>query len=776
MPLSMLEAHEQSCPHEIVECGARAVLTVRLADGGQDKEEDVCVHRCRRRDLDSHKAVCPFRLVECPRGCGIKLPAQEAAAHAAACASRMVQCTVPGCGASMHFSQLAAHNMAAVHDHLAAVQVALQAAQADAVKMALLAASSKKSGEMPSSADLHMLVPKLVAASTADAAVAGLVQLALLVGYPELGATICGASISAVNVAYKRFPEDAAVRAAALDLLTATVQALRVATRRPDDQMGSQQPVEQPQTPPQLPQRTSVLDDAAQRAIAALMESNVHASGSSDTKHRLVIAAAARLLSVTTEAALEWGVAAMDALRAAKPQSGNFSTESMPLVYAAACKALDTYPSDAAVAAPACKALATLFQADGPVLTSDGQAIAQAASRAARAALRISRPSNQGAVAAYNVQLHALRTLMRCRQLPGENDAPGDVFCAVFALQNNPRDCAIGAAALAVLRLACGGKGRAPGGDAGGSTAGCKFFLTQKGYTVVSNLVMQSGCSDMDVAIAAAELVTATCLQSDTETDSGMAPRWLASGAPVWLVTCLRSFNKQPTACAPIMEAIMTLMTRGRHSSAPSCTELELLRRDAQTAFLAAGLASCLTDCLHTAAASTDASMAGLACLIVRKLGYTQPAGVQAMAASRVPASLADLLRTLTKTYGGIFPPWKGHVQNSHEMFAVAGTYSAPPSTPVRDKAGPALYVLSLTALALSTFVAGDDDNGRSTAVGEPPSGNVFGVGAPPAQLRSAMRAQLLEVGALAAARDVANKVGLPKGAEMAEALASALA
>jgi hypothetical protein len=129
------------------------------------------------------------------------------------------------------------------------------------------------------------------------------------------------------------------------------------------------------------------------------------------------------------------------------------------------------------------------------------------------------------------------------------------------------------------------------------------------------------------------------------------------------------------------------------------------------------------------------------------------------MAKSSVPEAVIKLLHSLDATVGGhVFPAWKG------------ATYATAPEGEPVTAAAVGTCVLETAVLALSTFL----DTAASAADGGGVA-NAFGVGAPPPNWAASAAIHVAELGALGAARSVADKLGTTKGHDTVNALAYAL-
>jgi hypothetical protein len=78
----------------------------------------VCVSA---HEMGAHDAACPFKMVACTRGCGLKLPRQQMAEHVqGTCGRRPAVCpfSAIGCGAACTQEELPAHLAAHANQHL----------------------------------------------------------------------------------------------------------------------------------------------------------------------------------------------------------------------------------------------------------------------------------------------------------------------------------------------------------------------------------------------------------------------------------------------------------------------------------------------------------------------------------------------------------------------------------------------------------------------------------------------------------------------------------
>ena len=113
LPLQLLPSHAaRDCPETLVQCGIADVMPAAPpAAGGAAPGVQLpalrCPFVCRRRELATHAAACPFRPVACA-ACGGVASQRRAAAHAAVCPSEMAACPA-GCGAVLRRGVLAAH-------------------------------------------------------------------------------------------------------------------------------------------------------------------------------------------------------------------------------------------------------------------------------------------------------------------------------------------------------------------------------------------------------------------------------------------------------------------------------------------------------------------------------------------------------------------------------------------------------------------------------------------------------------------------------------------
>ena len=211
MPLAELDSHQNSCGAAYVTCGMQC--------GGRE-----CTHRCRRRALHNHKALCHFRLVPCPQGCGTSYQATEVGPHAVVCASRRVRCPFASCDMVLHAAEVPAHNAAFAQEHLRGLQAALDHSNALVTRLTPTAG-------LPTRV-LKLLQDVATRKLAVDAAAASVADLACCASNAEMGAVIWVERGDSVAVhALSSYPEDAAcaVHVAALDLLHAVVNAARAA-------------------------------------------------------------------------------------------------------------------------------------------------------------------------------------------------------------------------------------------------------------------------------------------------------------------------------------------------------------------------------------------------------------------------------------------------------------------------------------------------------------------------------------------------------------------
>ena len=714
MPLAELDSHQNNCGAAYVTCGMQC--------GSRE-----CTHRCRRGALQKHKALCHFRLVPCPQGCGTSYQATEVGPHAVVCASRRVRCPFASCGMVLHAAAVPAHNAAFAQEHLRGLQAALEQSNALVTRLTPTAG-------LPTRV-LKLLQDVATRKLAADAAAASLADLASCASNGEMGAAIWVERGDSVAVhALSSYPEDAAcaVHVAALDLLHEVVTAARAACA------AAQKSGEGGAAVATTGLRAAAIQNVGELYTAAADAAVAHILGSPGKRgacsHGPSVAAAVQVVAAVAEAMGGGAPVAMtDKLRAA------------------ACKAVQAAPDSAVAASAACRALAALLGlvAREFLAMPPGLAQAESAATAARAAMR------KHGVETPGVMLYAWRVLQLSGVACTDANAPDDVACALAVLRAHRGDTAVGAAAMQVLRLACDAKG------------GPLPFLVAKGPQTVSDVIGASVVlDDKELVAAAASIVKRTCDPVAGGGDAAAA-QWLDCGTPHWVTAALAPFAPRGTVVdvatsLAAVEAAMALLNQAQSpASVPAHDgrEVSTLRQEAAHAFLGAGFAPALCKAIHTAAREHHAQLACVACMVVRKLGFGHASGAHAMAKSSVPEAVIKLLHSLDATVGGhVFPAWRG------------ATYATAPEGEPVTAAAVGTCVLETAVLALSTFL----DTAASAADGGGVA-NAFGVGAPPLNWAASAAIHVAELGALGVARSVADKLGTTKGHDTVDALAYAL-